>query len=331
MISAHEVMDSSIALFPREDGTISIWDHPNFKSRVVLPDQHITLTRVEHGVETLERIRNAKMLENRMRVLKVIGDAVCANEDQLRRYMSSRMSSTETSKHISELRKHGFVERHLCRLAFVDDDDPNAVKPPAPFTLGLIGYKVLNHMYNEQHFPDPDKWTKNSLGIQRYTAMNEIRCLAVESRNLRGWVWHPYIGGKMSYKRPLAVAKVETPRGELQMMFDRAQMSLDFISYFRERLELFRGLHTRDQCIVIDEHKRTDLQIYVLSCSTVSMAKYIQDQLHLHTYPFEVLMLVDEWMETDDGLGAAFASVSKEGIKRLSVAFLAKKKRGNES
>lgn len=298
---------------------------------MVLPDHHITLTRVEHGMETLERIRNATMLQNRMRVLKVVGDAICANEDQLRRYMSSIMSSTETSKHISALRKHGFVERHLCRLAFVDESDPSAVKPPAPFTLGLIGYKVLNHIYNEQHFQEPDRWSKNSLGIQRYTSMNEIRCLAVESRNIRGWKWHPYIGGKMSYKRPLAVAKVETPQGELQMIFDRAQMSLDFISYFRERLELFRGLQTRDQCIVIDEHKRTDLQIYVLSCSTVSMGKYIQEQLHLHTYPFEVLLLVDEWMETEDGLGSAFASVSKEGIKRLSVAFLTKMNPQNES
>ncbi|MDX1805851.1 MAG: hypothetical protein R3267_02340 [Paenisporosarcina sp.] len=317
-------MEAVIQVFPREDGTISIWDHPNFKSSMTLPDQYTTLTRLNQGLETLENKHERGLMEKRLTVLKVVGDAVCANENQLRRYLSKVMSFSETSDHLKYLRKYGFVERHTCRLAFTNDNDEHAVKPPAPHTLGLIGYIVMNHFYGGQFFKNPNGWQQNSLGIQRYTAMNEIRCLAVESRKLRGWTWHPYIGGKTKYKRPLAVAKIETPQGELQMFFERAQMSLDFIGYFRERLETFRYLQSRDGFIRIDQHAETKMQMYVLSCSTVSMANFIQEQLHLHTYPFEVLLQVDEWMETPDGLGSSFASVSKEGIKRLSVAFLNK-------
>lgn len=324
MMNSLEVMDSAIQLFPREDGTISIWDHPNFKSSLVLPDQYTPLTRVEQGLEKLQKNGQSKTLEERLMVLKVVGDAICANENQLRRYLSAKLSYSKTSEYLKELRKHGFVERHKSRLAFIDEDDETSVKPPAPYTLGIAGYKVMNHLYSGQAFAHPDTWQQNSLGVQRYTAMNEVRCLSIESKNVKGWKWFPYIGGKTKYKRPLAVAKVNTPKGELQMIFDRAQMSQDFISYFRERLEVFRYLHDRDKCIVIDEHKRIDFQIYILSCSTVSMANYIQEQLRLHTYPFDVMILVDEWMETEYGLGTALASVSKEGIKRQSVGFLMK-------
>lgn len=311
-----------IQLFPREDGTISIWDHPNFKSTVALPDSYFPFTRLEQG---LELINQRKLNEELLTVLAVVGDAIAANEEQLRRYLSAKMSASATSKHLRYLSKYGLVERHKCRLAFIEEDGKEVIRPPGPHTIGLGGFKLLSHMYPEKKFIKSDTWQGNSLGIQRYVAMNEIRCLGIESGNVRGWTWYPFIGGYSKYKKPIAVMKVETPNGELQMILERAQMAQNFIGYFRTRFEELRYLHNNDKLIKIDGHERTELQVVAISVSSVSMAKFIQDQLRLHTYPFDVWFVIDEWFDEVKGLETAFGQVTKTGIQRIRAQFLAKK------
>lgn len=317
-----ENQQAMIQLFPREDGTISIWDHPNFKSTVALPDSYFPLTRLEQGLELINQMKiNKEMLT----VLKVVGDAVSANEAQLRRYLSSKMSASATSKHLRQLAKYGFVERHKCRLAFIEEDGKEVIRPPGPHTIGIAGYKLLSHMHPESKFVSPESWQGNSLGIQRYVAMNEIRCLGIESGNVRGWSWYPYIGGVTKYKKPFAVMKVDTPSGELQLIMERAQMAQNFLGYFRTRLEELRHLHARDKLIKIDGYRPTELQAVALSVSSVSMANFIQEQLRLHTFPFDVWFIIDEWIDETTGLETAFSQVTKTGIERIRVPFLAKK------
>lgn len=320
MINQKE-MSAAIQWFAREDGTVDIWDHPNFKSSIVLPDNYRPITRVEEG---LELMKQGKLNEDAMTVLKVIGDAICANEDQLRRYLSKKISFSQTSEHLLFLRKFGFVERHKCRLAFIEEEGQEVIRPPGPHTLGIAGYKLLNHYYGEESFTTPDYWQQNPKGVQRYVALNELRCLAVESGNIRGWSWHPFVGGNTKYNQPSAVMKVDADGGELQFIIDRAQMSQNFIGYFKMRLEEFRFLYERDNMIVVDGFKRTSRQIITLSVSSLDMANFIHKQLNLHSYPFDIWFIIDEWFSEEEGLGAACAHVTKEKVSRIRVKMLNK-------
>lgn len=311
---------TTIQTFPAADGTISIWDHPNFKSNIVLPDNYRPLTRMESGLEMLS---SGKLNENQVKVLKVVADAVCANENQLRRYFASQWSASVTSQYLRYLLKFGFVERHKCRLAFSEEDSPETVRPPAPYTLGLGGFKLICHLYSENQFTSPEFWQQNSLAVQRYVAMNEIRCLAVESKSIRKWSWHPYIGGMSSYKRPFAAAHIDTGQGELQLFIERAQMAQEFLGYLLTRFEEYRYLFTRDKSVHIDGFSKEPFkQSVVISVSSVSMANHLQEQMKLHTYPFTVWLLIDEWFDIEGGMESAFAMVSPEGLKRLKLSFL---------
>lgn len=308
---------AAIQLFPREDGTTSIWDHPNFKSSIALPDDYRPITRVEEGLEMVKRMR---LNEEQLTVLKVVADAMCANENQLRRYLSAKHSASITSRHLRYLQRFGLVERHKCRLAFIEEDGKEVIRPPGPHTLGIGGYKLMNHMYGGEKFASPEYWQQNSLAVQRYVAMNEIRCLAVESGNVKGWTWHPAIGGMAKYKKPFAAMSVDTGKGLLQLIIDRAQMSQNFIDYFKERLEILRYLYDRDQHIQIDGFPRSELQqVVILSVSSVSLATFMQEQLHLHTFPFDVWFVIDEWFDEQHGMEGAFAQVSKTGLHRIRI------------
>lgn len=322
MIKQNE-LQAAIQLFPRMDGTTSIWDHPNFKSSIALPDDYRPLTRIEEGLEMINRMR---LNEEQLTVLKVVADAICANENQLRRYLSKVISPSITSKHLKYLGKFGLIERHKCRLAFIEEDGKEVIRPPGPHTLGIGGYKLMSHLYSESTFASPDTWQQNSMAVQRYVAMNELRCLAVESGNVRGWSWHPFVGGLSKFKKPFAAMRVESDGGELQILIDRAQMSQNFIGYFRMRLEEYRFLYERDKMIVIDGFKKVPLQIVALSVSSVSMANFIQEQLRLHTYPFDIWFVIDEWFHSEKGMEGACAQVSKDGIKRIGVSFFRNKK-----
>lgn len=318
MINEEVKLDDAIQLFPREDGSVSIWDHPNFKSSIVLPDEYKPLTRVEQG---LELIHQGRLTKEQIMVLKVIGDAICPNEDQLRTYLSRKISRTTTSKHLTYMRKYGLVERHKCRLAFIEEDGEEVIRPPAPYTLGIGGYKLLSHYYSDTRFVSPEYWQQNSKAVQRYVAMNQIRASAVTTRKIRGWVWHPSIGGHPKYRKPFGVMRIETPVGEYQFLIDRAQMSQNFIDYFRVRLEEYRYLIEKDKMIIIDGFEKTHRQIVVLSVSTKKMAEFIQSQLHLHTYPFDIWFIVDEWIN-HEGMFSAVAQGSADGVKRMKVEFL---------
>ena len=315
----NEKFDTAIQLFLRQDDTVAIWDHPNFKSSVALPDTYKPLTRVEEG---LELINQGRLTKEKLTIMKVVGDALCTNENQLRRYLKGRISSTVLSKHLRWLAERGFVQRHKCRLAFVEEDGKEFIRPPSPFTLDIAGYKLLNHLYSEQHFASPDTWQQNSMAIQRYVAINEVRCSAVESRSIRGWTWYPLIGGSAKNKKPLASMRVKTPQGEVQFLLERLQMSQDFLGYLRTRLETYRYLFERDGRFTIDGYPASDLQVMALSVSSMSMAKFVHEELRLHTYPFDVWFIVDEWMDAENGLESACALVEKDGIKRIRVQFL---------
>ncbi|WP_404428016.1 hypothetical protein LG296_19605 (plasmid) [Ureibacillus chungkukjangi] len=312
----------------REDGSYSLWDHPNFKARKVLPlKNYRPILKLTEAIEEVERWSETIYME-RMILLKVIGDAVCANENQLRRYMSSKFSPSTTSNHIKALRERGFVERHKCELEFVNDEngDPVQLKNPAPITLGIAGWLILNHYYSGMFLAKPETWydgnDSSGSSIQRYVAMNEIRCSSVEQNLAKGWNWYPAIGGNSGYKKPFAMMVIgedtEEYDGRAYMLFERAQLKQNFIGYFRTRLELYRELFERDGCIQVNGVANDAYKIVVLSVSSVKMANLVHEEIGLHRYPFDVFVIVDEWFDTGEkSITVAFAQPSSKDKKEL--------------
>lgn len=315
-----DVLTSAIQMFLKEDQTISFWDHPNFKSHVVLPDKCYSITRAEQG---LELIHQGRLDDDTLTVMKVIGDAYCVNENQLRRYLSlNQFSFSRTSKLLSYLRKYRLIERYKCRLAFIEEEDEEAiVKPPAPFALGIGGYKLLKYLYPSSPFMEASYWYEQPLNVQRYVAMNEIRCLAAEAGVLRQWDWNPPIGGSTKYKRPMAVAKLETPQGDIQFLMERTQMAQNFKAYLRKKLEFYRYLYEKDGCFRVDGFSKTVMQVVCIYTSSVSMARYIQEDIGLHRFPFDVWLLVDEWISKEKGMSEAFCIVKNQEIQRIRLPF----------
>lgn len=319
MIDQQEELTSAIQLFLREDKTISFWDHPNFKSHVVLPDDCYSITRAEQG---LELIHQGRLNEDALMVMKVVGDAMCANENQLRRYLSRKMTFSQTSEHLKRLRKYRLVERYKCRLAFVEEDGEEVIRPPAPFALGIAGYKLLKHLYPESPFAEAESWSSQPLSVQRFVAMNEFRCLAVEAGTLRGWRWNPYIGGSPKYMKPMAVAQIETGQGMLHLLMERPQMAQNFLGYLRSKLELYRYLYDRDGVFKMDGQGKASIQVVCIYASSISMAKFIHEEIGLHRYPFDIWVLVDEWIDKEKGMSEAFCMPNKLDLKRIRVPFL---------
>ncbi|MCM3317964.1 hypothetical protein M3603_15200 [Rummeliibacillus stabekisii] len=309
-------------LFTRVDGSFSIWDHPNFTAKLKLPDDYRPLTKLVEALEVMNRL-SKEAAQERLMVLKVVGDAICANENQLRRYLSSKLSNSKTSAHLTAMRKYGFIDRFQSRLSFSEEDDEQTIKPPAPHTLGIAGYLLLSHYYSGDYFAKPESWFGNPYAVQRYVALNEIRCSAVEAKVAKGWAWMPRIGGKSKYRKPTAVLNIASSSGAVvDMLIFRAQLAQDFVGYFKTLLEEYRYLYDRDGRFIIDKQSNTNYQIVVLSVSTLNMAKYIAEEIKLESYGFDVWFLVDELFDKNQSnFGKAFAQKENEDIRILDLEF----------
>ncbi len=321
--------------FPREDGSLSLWDHPSFSSYKTTPKTtHRPTTTLMDSISHTSRW-NQNVYQARLTILKVIGDAVCANENQLRRYMAlAGLSASQTSEHIRYLRDRGFVDRHKCYIAdYLDaNGNPISLKNPAPITLGIGGWYLMNHFYSGNFFAKPDMWFQQSgsTAIQRYVALNEIRCAGVEAKLITNWRWYPVIGSSPHEKKPFALMQLGNLTEEFDdrsyMLIERAQMSQRFIDFLRTRLEDYRRIFTEFGYLkVAGVDKEAHVRV-ILSVSSYQVAKVLHESFGLHKYPFDVWVLVDEWFDNDEEPGAitsAFARPSADFSKlqriRLSV------------
>lgn len=328
-----EGMENAIQVFTREDESISIWDNPNFTATLWLPKDYQPLTRYEQALEA----RNQHTLSDQeICLLGVVGDAICANEAQLRKYMMPIQSASQTSKMLNKLRKGGYVHRYKCYVRFEDefedDDSEEAVeeakkkeKAPGVFVLGVVGYKLMCHISPRgKSFVNPEKWTNNPTAIQRYVAMNALRQAGTSHRQLSAWKWHPHIGGNVRFQKPFAVMQSKAINGKdrVQFIMERVQMSQTFLEFLKNRLQQYSYLKERFGLIQVDGLRNTEMQVVVISVSSVSLAEFISRQLEVHLYPIDVLFLVDEWLEDTEELSTAFAQGMEDGIVRVKIPFL---------
>ncbi|WP_209124358.1 hypothetical protein [Alkalihalobacillus sp. BA299] len=297
-----------------KEGEVPFWDHPHTRGYKVIPQTYHPITTL-HGVLALHQRMQIK--EEDVMLLKVLGDAVCCSEEQLKRYLSSKLTAAQVTKKLRRFRESALVDRWHVRI--IGDEDK--VTPPSPYTIGIGGYKFLKHYYNDQFYMDPERWDRYGIkAIQRYIATNEFRCRMVEAGILRNWKWHAILNKNPHLTRPLGVAEVETPKGNINFIIERTQMSQNYIGFLREKLELWKRIYEKHQLVPIDKFKHNPT-VCIFYTSTYSIAQEVQKELMLDTYPFPIWLCVEEDIYTD-GLSKAFYRPDKERLKRIKVDFM---------
>jgi hypothetical protein len=305
-----EITDNQ-PLFLTKNGEMPFWDHPYLKGSKALPDKYYPYTTIEGA---LSLVRTKRLDEDGFTLLKVLGDAICANEDQIRRYMSTKMSRSDTSKLLNRFRTNGLADRWKIRIRGQEEE----FKPPAPFTLGIGGYKLLKHFYNDEFFMNPNLWDDYGVGgVKRYVSMNELRCQLVEQRALKKWKWRAVIGNNPKLKFPLAAAELSTPNGNINLLIDRAQMSQNYIGFFRERLEEWKTIYEKYGEIPVSDFPN-NLSCVVIYTSTLTVAEHIHRELMLDTFPYNIWICVEEdLLETN--VNTSFYIPNGEKLKRIKL------------
>lgn len=298
-----------------KEGKVPFWDHPHTRGYKVIPQSYHPITTLQ-GVLALHQRMQIK--EEDVMILKVLGDAVCCSEEQLKRYLSSKLTASQVTKKLRRFRESALVDRWHVRV--IGEEEGYA--PPSPFTIGIGGYKFLKHYYNDQFYMDPERWDRYGIkAIQRYVATNEIRCRMVEAGILRNWKWHAVLNKNPHLTRPLGVAQVETPKGMVNFIIERTQMSQDYIGFLRKKLDLWKLLYERHKTIPIDQFE-SHPTVVVVYASTYSIAEDIQKELLLDTYPFPVWLCVEENIYMDGGLSRAFCRPARHELIQLNVDFM---------
>lgn len=309
----HEPIENSY--FTTKEGVVPFWDHPLISGYKVLPDDYKPHTSIEAALSLYQR---QVINDEDLVLLKVLGDAICANEDHLRRYMSLRISRSNVSKRLERMRRFGLVERWKMRIK---SDENEEYKPPAPFTLGIAGFKLMKHYYNDHFFMDHNRWDYlGPGGVQRYVAMNELRCQLIERRSILNWKWTPLVGHNHLIPKPFAATTLRTPRGDVNLLIDRPQMNQDFVGYLRDKLHKLKKHYEHKghfKVESLEEHQ----SIYIIYASTLSLAERIHKEIMLDTFPFTIWVCVEEDL-FHDGVSTAFYKAEGEILKRLRLSFL---------
>ncbi len=305
-----------IPRFYNSDGVISIWDDPSARGGIRHTKHYKPITTLAgiHG-----KYERGMFDSFDITMLKVLGDAMCCNEDQLRRYMSSKLTSSQVSKRLKRFRNVGLADRWHIRSELFPDEQP----PSAPFSIGIAGFTFLKNLYHETFFMKPEKWFDYGIrAAQRYVALNEIRCQLVEAGVLRRWVFDGVIANNPRLTRPHGVAEIETKNGNLNLVIERAQQGKDFLSFFNTKLQRWPSVFDKYGFLPIRNMEHNN-SIVVFYCSSRTMMSHIYKELQLVNPPFTIWYCVEEDL-MKNGLDSAFYIVKEGKFRpiRLSSIFV---------
>lgn len=310
-----EQQEMAYPYFFSKDNTLSIWDDPSIQGGIALTEPYQPLTQLS---SVLNRFNNGFFEELDIVLLKVLGDAISANEDHLKRYMGHKMTRTQVSNRLKRLRQYGFVDR----WSVESSQFPDNIKPPAPFTLGIAGYILLKQLYFSQFFMNPQKWQESGLSnIQRYVATNEIRCQLFESRVLRNWVWNGVILNNPYLFQPFATAEIDTPDGRVNLVIERVQQGKKFLPYLEKRLEKWEMVLDKYEYFPI-KNMNPNPSIIVIYVSSHSLAEYIKHELVLDKKTYTVWFCIEEELVKHDISRAFYMPIEDGELIQINMEFL---------
>ena len=88
--------------FRKRDGSISIWDDPSIEGGIALIDNYQPLTNLG---SVLGKANSYNYMEQEdVTLLKMVGECIAANENQLKRLMSKVMSRSKESLRLKKFR-----------------------------------------------------------------------------------------------------------------------------------------------------------------------------------------------------------------------------------
>lgn len=294
-------------------GQLLIWDDPSIIGGIAIPNPYQPLT---HLSSVLNKFNNGFIEELDVILLKTIGDAIAVNEDQLKRLLESKMTRTQVSKRLKRLRQFGFVDRWQVESSHFEQE-----KPPAPFTLGISGFIILKQLYYSQFFMDSQRWQRSGLSaIQRYIAVNEIRTQLYENRRLRNWTWNGVINNNPHLYQPFGVAEIETPNGNINLVFERVLQSKDFLNFLLPRLDKWEQVFKDFKTLPI-RGLNENPTVIVIHVSSFSLAEHIHQELVLEHKQIPIWMCIDEDLY-DERIGKAFYMPTQDGLKQIDLNFL---------
>lgn len=298
-------------------GTLSIWDDPSIQGGIVHPEGHKHLTLMS----MLERIDTGYFDELDMMILKVLGDAIAVNENQLKRYMETKTTRSQVSLRLKKLRTYSLVNRWEISSDIYPVEGEH--KPSAPYTIGISGFSLLKQFYHSQFFMAPHKWNTQGLSnMQRFVATNEIRCQLVEEKKLCSWKWNPLVLNNPEYKRPLAVAEVRTPQGKINFIIDRVQQGRDYVGYLKTKIEQWVKIQAEGFPFSFKHISDRNPCVFIIYVSNKKIAEKIASEIVLENKPIPLWFCIEEDLVKEDLSKAFYKPISNGEITKLQTSFL---------
>lgn len=304
---------SQIKLYRDKNGVIPFWDDPFLEGGIDRPKDYHPLIQTR----AIYALFNNKILHHEDNIiLHHLRDAICCNENQLRRLIKRELSSQKLSKRLRFMARYGLVDKWKLR-----SQDNENFKPSSPWNIGMAGFTYLKH-FSSDFVANSDYLTQHGYkAIQRYVAANEIRTQLYEYQSLKGWAWHPQIEGCPLVK-PLAVATMKSPQQHtlINVCIERLQQSQPFINYIFHKLRAWKEVWEQHNngCLPIKgmDQRKT---IILLSVATDEMAMKLVERLPFAEYPFPVWFTIDERLY-EDGLPESILIYRNGKLNKVSLS-----------
>lgn len=303
-------------LYFKKDGEAPIWDFPYVRARRVFPHDAKTVTTLDVVLSLFNR-GIFKQID--VEILKVIGDAQCLTIEQLKRYMSKKSYSySQVGSRVDFMRKYGLIDRWKIRLL---DDEDDEVKPSAPLTLGIGGYKILAYYYDSSRLVLPEHWNVKGVGsLQRMILLNEFRVNLAERSVMKKWEWHTPIISDSKVDKPFAVTEVNAGgKGVFRWILEMPQQAQDYLGYLKKKLHSWQYVQ-KESGDIVPKGFPNGVSVVIIYASTYSLATHIHEQLLLDTFPFKIWVVCEE--DFKDGFHKSFYLPVGKELKRFQLDFL---------
>lgn len=299
------------------DGKVPFLDHPSMVAHKKLPKHYRAYYSLKAVISDYQR---GIINEDHILILKALGDAICSSEEQLRRTFHGKLSRSQVSKLLDQLSVHDYVQRFRVSVRGEEDNYPPFSRV---FILGIAGKLLMEHLFSGQaKFADPEMFYGNRAAglMQRFIALNELRCLFIERRVASKWKWSGSVIGGNSTNKVTGAVEIAVPQGRLNLYIERAQMKQNFIGFLKDKLGRWDFIYGKQNGLKVRDFPENPTTV-VLYVSTLSMAQAIHKAIIIDSFSFNVWFCVEEDIYTK-GLENAFYRADREKLKRLHVGFL---------
>jgi hypothetical protein len=277
-----------IHVFRDADGKVPFWDDPSVHGGIDRPQNYQPRTDM---MQVMADFYHGRTKPEDDLLLTLLRDSICINENQLRRLLQTKLSSNVISKRLRYMATFGLTDKWKVQSRF---DESQHVT--TPWSVGIAGYLYLKHMYPDFTLHPTKMIEQGVKGIQRYVAVNEIRTQLYEFQALRGWRWHGVIDNNPRLGKPLAVGKMQGPKGEFLLVVERLQQSQAYMQHIRTKLHNWNEVFKQNKCLPVMDFPRT-AGVVLLSVATDEMAHHVASKL-----VFDTPQHLPIWFITDERL-----------------------------